>query len=464
MENVMVPLRAQDSVEASIINELRQQIGIQKYNAWFGNGTRIELADGELRLNAPNFFVANWIESHFHEELRQICTEVGGTGAVSINVDPSISHGVRKKQLDHQARLVKSAGEVASRRPARRTTTRHRLNDFVVGESNKLAYHAASAIANGTGPFMHLFVHGACGVGKTHLLQGVCNLAAKAGLKCKYVTGEQFTNDFVASVRTRNGNAFRNQYRHLDLLAIDDVHFLAAKKATQDEFLHTFNAIHSAGKRIVLASDTHPRLVGEMNEQLTSRFVAGMVVKIDRPDRELRVEILRRRSTAMKIAPTPEVLEHIASCVRGSVRELEGALVKLAAVAALKEQPMSVALANEALADQISRSSGVRTLDDIEAIVGAFFGITPADMHSSRRTKLVSIARMLAAFLARRHTAMSFPEIARHMGKNHSSIILSVQRMEKLLNDEGTLKWSTPMGAKSMGAKELVDTLAEQMR
>jgi chromosomal replication initiator protein len=304
-------------------------------------------------------------------------------------------------------------------------------------------------------------------VGKTHLLQGICSSISRLRrqgpmLQWRFVTGEQFTNEFVTAVRKGQGGSFRARYRGLDLLAVDDVHFLSAKKATQDELLHTFNAIQSAGKRIVLASDAHPRLVSQFNEQLVSRFLAGMVVKIDAPEEALRREILRRRAAALKLRADEEVLAYLASHIRGSARELEGAALKLAAVSALHEGPVTVAMVNEALADTLARTDSAITLSDIESAVGAFFGLTPADMHSSRRTRTISLARRLVAFFARRHTRMSYPEIGRFMGKNHSSIVLAVQQMEKCLHHEKELSWLTPAGMKSLPAAKVVKLLSEQ--
>jgi len=296
----------------------------------------------------------------------------------------------------------------------------------------------------------------------------VCNLAARAvrggrPMKCRYVTGEQFTNEFIQALRAKKIEEFRARYRSLDLLAIDDVHFLSAKKATQDEFLHTFNAIESAGKSILLASDAHPRLVGEMNEQLTSRFLSGMVVKIDAPDEALRREILRRRAKEMKLSADAETLAYVAQHVRGSVRELEGAMFKLSAIAALSGTGLTRAVAAEALADHLARGDSAVTLGGIEAIVSAFFGITPADLHSSRRTRTVSTARMVAMFLARRHTRMSFPEIGQAMGKNHSSVVLAVQKMETALAGGAELEWLSPMGAKKMDAAQIIQLITEQL-
>jgi chromosomal replication initiator protein len=264
-------------------------------------------------------------------------------------------------------------------------------------------------------------------------------------------------------VRGKSSREFRRRYRKLDLLAIDDVHFLAAKRATQEEFLHTFNAIESAGKQIILASDAHPRMVGDLNEQLVSRFLAGMVVKIDPPDRETRLRVLQHKARSMKFSLSNEVAEYLAQQVRGSVRELEGTLVKLMALAALENGKVTVALARDALADHLARTDSAVTLGDIEAGVAAFFGITPADIHSSRRTRTVSAARMVAMYLARRHTRMSSPEIGQFMGKNHSSVVLAVQRLESLLARGAEIVWNTPVGTKTMPAEELVNVLNEQV-
>ena len=345
----------------------------------------------------------------------------------------------------------------------------HSLEGFIVGDSNKLAYSAAMAVAGTDNPpFNPLFIHGPCGVGKTHLLQGICNLASRRSrdgqpVSWRYVSAEQFTNEFISAMRAKKLDEFRRRYRKLDILAIDDVHFLAAKKATQEEFLHTFNAIATAGNQIILASDAHPRMVGELTEQLVSRFVAGMVVKVDAPDLETRIKILKRRAEKLHLDAPADVLEFIATHLRGSVRELEGALIKLAALSALENGQITLQMATEALSEYLSRTESAITLGDIEATVATYFGITPADLHSSRRTKTVSAARMLAMYLGRKHTQMSFPEIGKAMGKNHSSVVLAVQRMEKLLAQGGEVKWSTPMGPKAMPARQVVELLTKNI-
>jgi len=473
MATTTEPVRADDPAVRGILGDLQERIGPQKYNAWFKHGTAVRLEDGHVTVAVPNLFVGNWIEAHYQGEIAQaVAAQVGRRLPVVVSIDPMLNGTVGKRQLDQQAEMVQKATTGRGRRhpAAHQGALRYKLTDFVVGESNRLAYSAALATVSPdrTAPFNPLFVHGPCGVGKTHLLQGICNAAAgrngKAGpVAWRYVTAEQFTNDFLTCLRGRRLNDFRARFRRLDLLAIDDVHFLAAKKATQEEFLHTFNAIDAAGKQVVLASDAHPHMVGELQEALVSRFVAGMVVKIETPDRTTRLEILRRRAEKMKLRVEDDVLEYVAMHIRGSVRELEGTLIKLAALSALEDGRITLQLASDALADHLARTDSAITLGDIEASVAAFFGVTPADLHSSRKTRTVSLGRTVAMFLARRHTPMSYPEIGRFMGKNHSSVVLAVQRMERALAEGKTLTWQTPAGRKQMGAAQLLELLDEQI-
>jgi chromosomal replication initiator protein len=454
-----------------ILAALQERIGPQKFNAWFRHGTHLSVEDGHVRVSVPNPFVANWIETHYRTDIAAATqTQTGKVPTVVVTIDPTLTGELRKHQLDSQADIVAKAtqGRSRPRRPVQPPQLRHKLEEFVVGSSNKLAYSSALIVASGeNAPFNPLFIHGACGVGKTHLLQGICNKFCRVrrgtgAAAWRYVTAEQFTNEFISSMRQKKLDTFRARFRRLDLLAIDDVHFLSAKKATQDEFLHTYNAIESAGKRVVMASDAHPHLVGELSQQLASRFVAGMVVKIDPPDQSTRMEILRRKARTLSLKAPQEVLQYIAMHIRGSVRELEGTLVKFAALAALNGGRITLELATEALADHLARTDSAITVGDIEAAVAIYFGIAPADLHSTRRTRTVSVARMVAMFLARRHTQMSFPEIGRFMGKNHSSVVLACQRMESLLSSGGQLKWTGPLGSKSAPAAKLVELLTEQ--
>jgi chromosomal replication initiator protein len=473
MTNAAESVRAEHAPVRDILSALQAAIGPQKFNAWFKHGTKVSLEDGHCKVAVPNPFVANWVEQHFAEPLAgAVLTHTGQTLPVVVAVDSNLSSECTTRDLDRQAELVQRTRQGRTRQssPQPPASLKYRLEDFVVGASNKLAYSSAIAVAGGgaSSP-AQLFIHGSCGVGKTHLLQGICQAYAAQGrnagreFRCRYVTGEQFTNEFIFSLKNKQADEFRQRYRNLDLLAIDDVHFLAAKRATQDEFLHTYNAIATAGRKVILASDAHPRLVGDLHEQLVSRFLAGLVVKIDTPDEITRRALLEAKARTANVALPDDVMEYLVRHLRGSVREMEGTLVKLSALAGLEGGTVSLALARDALADDLARSDSATTLGDIEATVAAYFGITPADIHSSRRTQAVSSARMVAMFLARRHTTMSFPEIGRFMGKNHSSVVLAVQRMEDLLAKRKEVKWTTPAGRRAVDAAVLLELLEEQL-
>ena len=458
----------EQDVVRSLMAELQDRIGPQKFNAWFKHGTRFVVDDKHVRLTVPNPFVANWIETHYQADIAEaVCKHVDRDKRVLITIDPALSCDLRKSQRDAQAQLAAPSpnGRLRAHPVSQPIRLRHKLEDFVVGDCNKLAYSAAVAMAKaGRVPFNPLFIHGSCGLGKTHLLQGVCNAYARAhgggDRAWRYVTAEQFTNEFITGLRQKKIDEFRARYRGVGMLAIDDIHFIAAKKATQEEFLHTFNALETSGGRIVMACDAHPRQVGELNEQLASRFVAGMVVSIQPPDQQTRVEMLKRHAARIGLKAGRSVLEFIAAHIHGSVRELEGTLIKLGALSALEGREISLQTASEALSDHLARTDSALTLGRIEQVTAAHFEVTSADLHSSRRTQRISLARMVTAWLARRHTQMSYPEIGRFMGKNHSSVVLAVGRMEKLLAGDAEIAWTGTAGARSMPARQLVEVLA----
>lgn len=452
-----------------ISDAIAQKVGQQRYKIWFKNATRMVIADGYVKIGVPNLFIGGWIENHFSRHINEAIEEITKTPMkVIFTIDPELFGSQRRRQLDSQAELVSRSAEPTPRqRPADNTPPQHlrfQLDKFVVGPSNQLAFNAARAVvAEPRTHFNPLFIHGGCGLGKTHLLQGICNAISqnRPGAAFAYVSGEEFTNQFVLALKMGKLDAFRNRFRQTDLLVIDDIHFLASKKATQEEFLHTFNTIDTAGRQVVMASDAHPKMIGQLSEQLVNRFISGMVVKVDPPDMETRCLILRQRAEEMeKDIPEP-VIEYIAEHLCSNVRELEGALVKVVAYASLSRMPLSLAMAKEALEDHISRTDPIVHLSDIEAAVTTFFGMTPADIHSSKKTRSISLARSVAMFLARKHTSMSFPEIGRFMGnKNHATVILACRKIEELTKKaEGTVSWETAAGRREIS----IDTLLQKL-
>lgn len=467
-----------DTVNSDVVSRLEsriaEKVGPQRYKLWFKNATQLHFADGFLKIGVPNMFIGSWIENHFSDIIQEAAKEVTGQEAhLSFSIDPSLGKNLKKRQLDSQVHFVANNPEREAREQRRggpakmKKPLRGRLEDFVVGSSNRLAHGCAISVVENPGTqYSPLFIHGACGLGKTHLLQAIHNgiKDRKPQLECSYISGEEFTNHFVYAVRTNNRDPFRHRFRSVDVLLIDDIHFLANKKATQEEFLHTFNAIDAAGKQVVMASDAHPKLIGNLSESLVNRFVAGMVVKIEPPTFEHRVEILQRRCAQMNKNITETVLEYMASKITSNVRELEGALLKLLAYASISRQPITLALAQQALQEHLTKSAPIVKLSDIESVSAIFFGLSPGDLHTSRKTRTIALSRGVAMWLARKHTTMSYPEIGRLMGnKNHSTVILARAKLDRILQQDGNVRWNTPAGEKQMKLKPLISELEEQL-
>lgn len=452
---------------------IAEQVGPQRYNTWFKNATSFSFAGNHLRVSVPNPFVGDWIERNFSETILAAAREVTGVEYVlTFAIDPNLARGLAHKQPDRQQEFVTQQADRAPKRRGRGRTAadpsplRGRLEDFEVGQSNRLAHAAATSVVERPGAVYNpLFVHGGCGLGKTHLLQAICNGISERhpDLRWRYVSGEEFTNDFIYSVKAREESAFRERYRQIDVLVLDDVHFLANKRATQDEFLHTLKAIDAQGKQIVLASDAPPKMIGHLPEGLVSRFVSGMVVRIDSPDLDLRINVLRRRARRLNADISDAVIQHIAQNFRANIRELDGALLKVVAQADLTGQPITLALAERAIKDLVRQTAPVVMLSDIESIVSIYFGLTPADLHTSRKSRTIALAREIAMYLARKHTDMSFPEIGRYMGnKNHSTVILAARRVSRKLQGNATVTWLTPGGQRERNLAELLQEIDEQ--
>jgi len=456
------------NASSAILARIAELIGPQRFKVWFKNSTCIEVGEGFVKVGVPNVFIGNWIEKNFTDVIAQAARDVLQREVeVIFAIDPDLFRKIRKSQLDSQAAYIERCTPAVSRSrsapgtpaaPAKRL--RGELDKFVVGSSNELAFGVArSLVDNPAQDHAPVFFHGACGLGKTHLLEGIANALTRRrpDLRWLYVTGEDFTNQFIQALKDRRIDAFRHRFRDLDILLVDDVHFLANKKATQEEFLHTFNAIQSTGMRVVLASDVHPRMIGDLPEALVNRLMSGMIVRIDRPDFQTRCEILRRRAVGTNhVVPAP-VIAYIAERGEMNVRELEGCLLKLLAFAALTKAPITLGLARHALDQHFTRTGKIVTVSDIELSVAAYFGLTPSDLHSTRKSRTVALARNIAMHLARKHTDLSFPDIGRLMGnKNHTTVLLACRRIAQLLAADAEVVWQMNQSPQSARIRDLV--------
>lgn len=462
-----------------IEQRLAEKIGARRFQLWFKNSARLDWDEQRLCVQVPNNWVGGWIENNFTNDITTAVQEATGlTPAIAFQVNtglfPSVArtaetqaNAKRVPSFVRERRAVEPVSAVTAPPIGGRRKLRYELDKFVVGSGNRMAYSAIRVVADQvTSRFNPLFIHGGCGLGKTHLLQGLCNELTRQhpNVGWKYVSGEEFTNQFIVAVKAGSLDAFRKQYRNVDVLVIDDVHFLANKRATQEEFLHTYNAIDAAGKQVVMASDAHPRLIGDLPESLVDRFISGMVVEVAPLDAATRRQILQVRATEYGIEIPDAVADRMSAAIEGNVRELEGAIMKLLAYSQLCGESVNMSIAERVIRECSRGRNAAVQLCDIEQRVAEFFGVTSGDIRCSKRTRLVASARAVAMYLARKHTPMSFPEIGRALGnKNHSTVVLACQKIEHALKADLEMAIDESVGGRSMRVSRVVETLEEQL-
>jgi chromosomal replication initiator protein len=462
-------------VISAINDAIAQKIGQQKFRIWFKNSTCLTLTDGHLKVGVPNLFLSSWLESHFHADITHAARSiVGGDCNVSFAIDPHLCSPHKSAGLDcrHGSALVKAAqfthSAVAQNHPTSGQKLKLTFDTFVVGQSNQLAYNAAKAVVNDKqSPFNPLFIHGGYGLGKTHLLQGICDelRCSRPAAKWLYLSAEDFANQFVLALKTRKLDAFRGRMRQTDVLAIDDIHFLASKPATQEEFLHTFNTLDLAGRQVVLACDAHPKMIGQISDKLVNRFVSGMVVRIDPPDFKTRCEICRRYARGINKNVPEDVISYAADNIKSNIRELQGALLKLVAFSSLQKTKIDLPMAQAVLAEHIERCDPMVHISDIESAAASFFGITTSAIHSSKKDRTVVLARHFSMYLARKHTRMSSSEIGRLLGdKNHATVLVACKRVDDYISRDTQLNWQSTAGNRVCQAKAILEQLEKNIR
>jgi chromosomal replication initiator protein len=324
--------------------------------------------------------------------------------------------------------------------PDTRLNPRYSFDDFVIGASNRFAHAAANAVAEAPAKsYNPLFIYGGAGLGKTHLLHAIGHYVRKLypRLKVRYVTTEQFTNEFINAIRDDSITAFQRIYRMTDVLLVDDVQFLQSKERTQEEFFHTFNALHNAEKQIVLSSDRPPKQIGQLEDRLRSRFEWGLMTDIQPPDLETRIAILRKKAESDRLGVSDSVLEVIAMKVASNIRELEGALIRVSAFASLQRAPADVQMAEYVLKDLFPDGRDrVISVQDIIEQVARYFSITPEELCSASRSRQLVNARQIAMYLTRELTDLSLPRIGRAFGnRDHSTVMHATQKIAGLMTE-----------------------------
>ncbi len=427
-----------------VLQNVREKVGPLRFSLWFKN-TRLESFDDKCaNIMVPNVFTQVWLQENFSKVLRE------GIGRLVNNADLDIKfsvvrngdNGAREDVSNTKLRSPiekKADGEKHYLPPARLL----KLEDFIVGANNRLAYTASLEMIKNKHPdFNPLFIHGSVGVGKTHILQGVWNrVKEEQNVNAVYMPAEKWTNEFIYSLQKGKMEAFRQKFRNVDIFLIDDVHFLSNKQGVQEEFLHTYNALYELSKKIILASDAHPKMIGQLKENLASRFMSGMVTKIDKPDYAARLLILRSKATKYDVYFPEEVLEFIAEKFDGNVREIESALTTLTAHAKFDERKMDVLLANEVLGDFLRGDGKIIKVDEIEEAVLNYFSISRNELHSNKRMKSVAYPRQVCMYLIKTLLGWSYQQIGSYFGsKKHSTVMFAIKKMKDQMDGDRQFK------------------------
>lgn len=318
------------------------------------------------------------------------------------------------------------------------------FDTFVIGAGNRFAHAASLAVAEAPAKaYNPLFIYGGVGLGKTHLMHAIGNYVLEHNPKARvlYISSEKFTNEFINAIRDNRSESFRNKYRNIDILLIDDIQFLAGKESTQEEFFHTFNALHDEQKQIVISSDRPPKEIPTLEDRLRSRFEWGLITDIQPPDLETRIAILKKKAKAENLDIPNEAIVYIANQIDTNIRELEGALIRVVAYSSLINQDITVHLAAEALKDIIpSNRPKVITIQDIMQTVGEFYGMRPEDFKARKRTKAVAFPRQIAMYLSRELTDFSLPKIGEAFGgRDHTTVIHAHEKIASMLKSDPEL-------------------------
>ena len=405
----------------------------QVYDTWFTPICLERIEDSTAQLGVPNKFFGDWLHQHYGPLLSEAVSAARGGLETAITF---VIFKQAKKQPDGSGSTVSTVRQNTGTRAKRgiQLNPKYTFKNFVVGAGNQFAHAACMAVAEQPAKaYNPLFIYGDTGLGKTHLLNAIGNyVAERTDLRIAYLTTEQFTNEVINSIRYDKMMDLRKRYRHIDMLMIDDIQFLAGKERTQEEFFHTFNALYEAHKQLVLSSDRFPKDMPDIEERLRSRFEWGLIADLQPPDVETRIAILRKKSEDEGITLPEDVIQFLATTMKSNIRELEGSLVRLGAYASLTGQTITLEMAKNVLRDLIGTKKKIVSMDDIQETVGARFHVKIADLKSRRRSKTLVHPRQIAMYLCRELTDSSYPEIGRQFGgKDHTTIIHACKQMIK---------------------------------
>ncbi|MFC7687411.1 chromosomal replication initiator protein DnaA [Ureibacillus sp. GCM10028918] len=427
----------------NVLAQVEQKISKPSFETWLKSTKLLSYKGSNVTIAAPNSFARDWLENHYVHLIAGILSELTGE-------DLLIKFVVQKDQDDDSLDLpapviqAKNDDEHAEISPGM-LNPKYTFDTFVIGSGNRFAHAASLAVAEAPAKaYNPFFIYGGVGLGKTHLMHAIGHyvLEHNPNAKVVYLSSEKFTNEFINSIRDNKAVDFRNKYRNVDVLLIDDIQFLAGKESTQEEFFHTFNTLHTESKQIVISSDRPPKEIPTLEDRLRSRFEWGLITDITPPDLETRIAILRKKAKADGLNIPNEVMHYIANQIDTNIRELEGALIRVVAYSSLVNQDISSDLAAAALKDIIPNSKPrMITILDIQTAVGEHFNIRLEDFTAKRRTKSIAFPRQVAMYLSRELTDFSLPKIGEEFGgRDHTTVIHAHEKIVKLLKEDQLLQ------------------------
>ena len=442
--------------------ELELNVGRGSYATWLKSTKYVSYEDGQFFVGVPNGYVKEWLEHRMLSDIKRLLSErmtrsvevsfvlLGANGIIStpVKTEPSDFNLPPARTLREDAPATALPGINGTYRNTSSSSlasdglnSRYTFEAFVVGSGNRMAHAAAMSVAEMPADrYNPLFLYGGSGLGKTHLLHAIGHAARRRGLHVCYVTSEMFTNELIAAIRSQSTDDFRNKYRHSDMLLMDDVQFIAGKESTQEEFFHTFNALHGNNKQIVVTSDRPPKMMVTLEDRLRSRFEWGLMTDIAPPDLETRMAILQQKVAQRQASIPQDVIEFVAKQVQSNVRELEGALTRLIATSDMTGRPISVQFARDTLVDLVGRRTHITPSQVIET-VSKFYNISVPEIVSASRSRELVQPRQVAMYLIRQETDASLPEIGGLLGgRDHTTVIHGVERIKERLENEEQLR------------------------
>ncbi|MCA9837678.1 MAG: chromosomal replication initiator protein DnaA [Trueperaceae bacterium] len=430
----------ENAIWEDLLNYVRRHISDVEYRTWFSQVRALGIDNGIFMIGVPHSFARDWLKNHYSGVLEQGLRDLGASS-------PRVGFQVVAFQQSEQQDIFSTPSFQQDEEARRRTTPslnpKYIFSNFVVGTNNNLAHAAAFAVAEAPGrAYNPLFLYGDAGLGKTHLMHAVGHAVAERypNLQIEYVTTETFTNDLINAIREDKMASFRDRYRSVDLLLVDDVQFIAGKERTQEEFFHTFNSLYESGKQIILSSDRPPKDIPTLDNRIRSRFEWGLITDIHPPELETRIAILKLNAEYRGVKIPAEVIDFIARQVTSNIRELEGALMRVIVYASMNQSEINKPTAAKALSDVFTPSDLNLTMDDVLRITARQFEVEASDLVSKGRRQELVVPRQVAMYLIRELTPHSYPEIGQFFsGRDHSTVMYAVQKVTEAVEKDRDL-------------------------